>query len=80
MPFAMTPLILVVNAGSSSLKFALFKKTDADEPVADAAGEVEGIGTEPRFTVRNAAGKTLVDRVHDVNEVLHHGGAIVVIR
>lgn len=76
----MTPLILVANAGSSSLKFALFKKNEADQPVAEAAGQVEGIGTRPRFTVNNAAGQTLVDRAHDVDEVLHHGGAIAVIR
>jgi acetate kinase len=76
----MTPLLLVANAGSSSLKFALFKKNEADQPVADAAGQVEGIGTQPRFTVKNAAGQTLVDRAHDADEVLHHGGAIAVIR
>jgi len=76
----MTPLILVANAGSSSLKFALFKKNEADQPVAEAAGQVEGIGTRPRFTVNNAAGQTLVDRAHDVDEVFHHGGAIAVIR
>jgi acetate kinase len=76
----MTPLILVANAGSSSLKFALFKRNEADQPVAEAAGEVEGIGTQPRFTVKNAAGQTLVDRAHDPDEVLHHGGAIAVIR
>ena len=76
----MTPLILVANAGSSSLKFAVFRKTGANEPVAEAAGEVEGIGTKPRFAVRSAAGQTLVDRAHDVDEILHHGGAIAVIR
>jgi len=76
----MTPLILVANAGSSSLKFALFKRNEADQPVAEAAGGVEGIGTQPRFTVKNAAGQTLVDRTHDVDEVLHHSGAIAVIR
>jgi acetate kinase len=76
----MTPLILVVNAGSSSLKFALFKRNAADQPVPEAAGQVEGIGTQPRFTIKNAAGQTLVDRAHDVDEVIHHGGAIAVIR
>jgi acetate kinase len=76
----MTPLILVVNAGSSSLKFALFRRNEANQPVAEAAGQVEGIGTQPRFTVKNAAGQTLVDRAHDVDEVIHHGGAIAVIR
>ena len=76
----MTPLLLVANAGSSSLKFALFKKNEADQPVADATGQVEGIGTQPRFTVKDAAGETLFDRAHDPDEVLHHGGAIAVIR
>jgi acetate kinase len=76
----MTPLILVANVRSSSLKFALFKRNEADQPVAEAAGEVEGIGTQPRFTVKNAAGQTLVDRTHDVDEVLRHSGAIAVIR
>ena len=76
----MTPLILAANAGSSSLKFALFKKNEADQPFAEAAGQVEGIGTRPRFTVKNAAEQTLVDRAHDVDDVPHHGGAIAVIR
>jgi acetate kinase len=74
-----TPLILVANGGSSSLKFSVFRKTGAHEPVAEVAGEVEGIGTQPRFTARNAAGETVVDRSHKVDEVLHHGGAIAVI-
>jgi acetate kinase len=74
----MTPLILVAN--SSSLKFALFNKNEADQPVAQAAGQVEGIGTQPRFTVKNAAGQTLVDRAQDPDDVLHHGGAISVVR
>jgi acetate kinase len=76
----MNPLILVANAGSSSLKFALFKKNKADQPVAEATGQVEGIGTQPRLTVKNAVGQALVDRAHDADEVLHHGGAIAVIR
>src|SRR4029077_1405831 len=79
-PLAMNPLLLVVNAGSSSLKFPLFKKNKADQPVHDAAGQVEGIGTQPRLTVKNAVGQALVDRAHDPDEVLHHGGAIAVIR
>jgi acetate kinase len=41
---------------------------------------VEGIGPQPRFTVKNAAGQTLVDCAHNDNEVNHHGGAIAIIR
>ena len=48
--------VLVLNAGSSSLKFALFPLdgTLADKPVL--AGQVEGIGTEPVLHARDAGG------------------------
>jgi acetate kinase len=50
----MAEAILTVNAGSSSIKFALF---EAAAPLPRlAAGAVEGIGTAPRFRVRDAAG------------------------
>lgn len=42
--------ILVLNAGSSSLKFALYRR-DEDELVPREHGEVEGIGIEPRLHV-----------------------------
>ncbi len=43
--------ILVINAGSSSVKFALF---DATTLAPGASGQVEGIGTSPRFVVEGA--------------------------
>ena len=48
--------VLVLNAGSSSLKFALFPLdgTLADKPVL--SGQVEGIGTEPVLHARDADG------------------------
>jgi acetate kinase len=49
-------MILALNAGSSSLKFALFE-TGADRTaVPDFRGEMEGIGSAPHFTVRDAKG------------------------
>jgi acetate kinase len=54
--------ILVINAGSSSIKFVVFV-TEADRPLAAALrGTITGIGTAPRFQARNASGETLVDR------------------
>jgi acetate kinase len=41
-------LILTLNAGSSSIKFALFEVTEG-EAALDAKGQVEGIGTAPHF-------------------------------
>ncbi len=53
--------ILVINAGSSSIKFALFEweVTLSAEPVL--RGELDGIGAEPRLRACDAAGTTLVD-------------------
>jgi acetate kinase len=51
--------VLVLNSGSSSLKFALFRvSARGDWPVA-ARGNLEGIGTSPTMSARDGAGATL---------------------
>jgi acetate kinase len=52
--------VLTLNAGSSSLKFALFGP-GADAPAA-MQGEAEALGTAPRLWARDAGGATLLDR------------------
>jgi len=54
----MTGRILTINAGSSSLKFALF---DGDALTETTRGEIENLDTAPKFTVRDAAGKTIAE-------------------
>lgn len=54
--------VLVVNAGSSSLKFTVYQNLQADSADVAAAGQIEGIGTAPRFTARNGAGEKLADQ------------------
>ncbi len=59
------PGILVLNAGSSSLKFALFgdPPTPGAMPVRRCGGQIDGIGTSAaRFQARDAAGQTLAER------------------
>src|SRR5437588_1859257 len=51
--------ILVINAGSSSIKFSVFEAHSDRSLEAGAHGEVKGIGTSPRFEVANAAGRAL---------------------
>jgi len=46
-----TNLLLTLNAGSSSVKFAVYG-TAGDRPEALAGGQVEGLGAEPSFIVR----------------------------
>jgi len=58
-------LVLVLNAGSSSLKFAVYRAgTTGDWPL-EARGQIEGIGTAPRLSVRNGAGAALADESLD---------------
>jgi acetate kinase len=52
----MSDYTLVLNAGSSSLKFRVFRRAGAGDWQAEASGQIEGIGTKPRFAVTDAAG------------------------
>ncbi len=53
--------LLVVNAGSSSLKFSIHRAT-ADGDVALAVrGQIEGLGGTPRFSAKNDEGETVAD-------------------
>ena len=54
--------ILVLNAGSSSIKFSLFETTADRALIARAHGQVEGIGTTTtRFEVADSAGQKLAE-------------------
>src|SRR5262245_42356863 len=60
---AMTGSILVLNAGSSSLKFAVYE--DADAGRLAAQGRIEGIGSAARLSVRDGGGQVILDRALD---------------
>ncbi|HKS88828.1 MAG TPA: acetate/propionate family kinase [Stellaceae bacterium] len=53
----MADALLALNAGSSSLKFALYRIGGADRLARTATGQIEGIGTAPHLTARDAAGE-----------------------
>jgi acetate kinase len=69
--------ILVLNAGSSSLKFSLYETRADGALVADAHGKVDRLNDAPHLTVKNPQGETLVD--HGIQGKGHHG-AITAIR
>ncbi len=54
--------VLVINAGSSSIKISLFGPGGADGPELQLAGQVEGIGTAPHAILRRASHEVLIDR------------------
>ena len=66
----MADLILVVNAGSSSLKFEIFEVHTAARPLVRVVkGWINGIGTHPRLFASDARGAVLVDESCSVTEV-----------
>jgi len=54
--------VLVLNAGSSSLKFGMYERPERGSLALVAQGQVEGIGTRPRLSAKDEAGGTLVDQ------------------
>lgn len=56
---------LVLNAGSSSLKFCVYQYARGLPWTVEARGQIEGIGTSPRLSVKNAQGKKIVDEPQD---------------
>ncbi len=68
--------ILVVNAGSSSLKFSLFRLEAADVLQLAVRGQIDGIGTRPHLNAKDDAGNTLVERDLAVDQVGAVGDAL----
>lgn len=48
----MTRAVISINAGSSSIKFALYRLGSDGEPVHAAGGKIEGIGLAPHLVAR----------------------------
>lgn len=71
----MTDAILVLNAGSSSIKFSLFLAL-AGELELLLHGQIEGLCTAPRFAATDAAGASIGSREWDKGTRLGHEGAI----
>ena len=68
--------ILVLNAGSSSLKFSVFTLL-SDKPLsASATGQLEGIGTAPHLKIKTGDGSVILDRQWQTSEVANHAQAL----
>jgi acetate kinase len=52
---------LVINAGSSSLKFCVFQRASPEPWRLASRGQIEGIGTTPRFSAKNGNGVRIAD-------------------
>ncbi len=74
----MTKAILVLNAGSSSLKFSVFELTTHDHGQGQgylqllAKGKIDGIGSTPHFSVKDHLGVSLAKEHWAANEIIDH--------
>ena len=59
--------ILVVNAGSSSVKFQVFAVGSAGSLKRQLKGQVDGIGSRPRLRATGADGAVVIDRVYQTD-------------
>src|SRR4051794_9119510 len=70
--------LLVVNAGSSSVKFQIFAIGRNDEVQREIRGQVDGIGTKPRLRAKDAGGNTLAERAYPPERVQDVPAALAV--
>ena len=70
----MSGRILTLNAGSSSIKFALYGA--APDPNRLLHGIVAGLGTAPTFSARGASGEALPSEGFEARDVLTHADAL----
>ncbi len=75
----MIPVILVLNAGSSSIKFSVFT-IDNGEPASRFRGQIEGLFTSPRFIAKAAAGAVMGEKSWGDGVKLGHWGAVEYLR
>jgi acetate kinase len=70
--------ILVVNAGSSSVKFQVFAVDGDGRLQRQLKGQMDGIGSRPRLRATGAKGDTLADRAYPIEAVANVSAALMV--
>jgi acetate kinase len=58
---------LVLNAGSSSLKFCVYWRSELENWHLESRGQIEGVGISPRISARDAEGGILIDQKLDAS-------------
>jgi len=71
--------ILVVNAGSSSVKFQIFGIEKAGALRRLIKGQLDGIGTRPRLSAERSDRSSLVDKTYASNEIADVPAAIATV-
>ena len=69
--------ILVVNAGSSSVKFQVFALDGDGRLHREIKGQMDGIGSRPRLRATGVAGDVLADRAYPIESFLDVTAALM---
>jgi acetate kinase len=72
----MAGAVLVVNAGSSSLKFSAYAADESNRPSLLLKGQLESMVTRPRLIAHDSLGNVLVDRLYDVKIIANYDDAV----
>ena len=72
--------ILVINAGSSSLKFSVFHLGGKGPLTLAVRGQVDGLGSMPRLVAKDGTGKKLIEKKLAVHEAKDGKDAIRIVR
>jgi acetate kinase len=75
----MDDYLLVLNAGSSSLKFCVYHKHEIEQWHLESRGQIEGIGTIPKLSVKNSKDEKIADEklpetIKDGRKAIDHLG------
>jgi acetate kinase len=73
----MTPVLIVLNAGSSSLKFQVFDMPDGAEPRLVWKGLYEGLGGAAHFIVKDTSGAMLDEMTWSSGDGFGHEEALM---
>ena len=75
----MADTVLVVNAGSSSIKFSVYELDGTRMLQLGSHGQIDGIGTQPRLRARDARGAALTDEKYAVDAIPDVPAAMVAV-
>jgi acetate kinase len=63
----MDKYVLVLNAGSSSLKFSVFHQPEGERWHLESRGQIDGIGTSPKLSAKDGRGARIADEPLDAS-------------
>lgn len=73
----MSAFVAAINAGSSSIKFAIYDV--AGEPLRKFGGQISGIGVMPQLKVTDAAGTSITERKWPAGDLDHDAATRVIL-